>query len=66
VMAEKLRLAVGEMHFSFGAARLDITVSVGVAVYHGDRAAFFHEADRALYAAKGSGKDCVVAAAAPS
>src|SRR5262249_32743473 len=51
VLAEKIRLAVGGTRFSFGEATLEITVSVGVAAYHGDREAFFHEADRALYAA---------------
>jgi diguanylate cyclase (GGDEF)-like protein len=61
-LAEKLRLVASESFFDIGGRRIAITVSVGVAVYHGDREAFFHEADRALYAAKGAGKDCVVAA----
>ena len=61
-LAEKLRLASSESFFDVAGRRIAITVSVGVAVYHGDREAFFHEADRALYAAKGAGKDCVVAA----
>ena len=61
-LAEKLRLSTSELPFDVGDHRISITVSVGVAVYHGDREAFFHEADRALYAAKGAGKDCVVAA----
>jgi len=38
-----------------------VTVSIGVAVYQGDRKAFFANADRALYQAKGAGKDCAVA-----
>jgi diguanylate cyclase (GGDEF)-like protein len=61
-LAEKLRVAASESFFDVAGQRIAITVSVGVAVYHGDREAFFHEADRALYAAKGAGKDCVVAA----
>jgi diguanylate cyclase (GGDEF)-like protein len=61
-LAEKLRLSASESFFDVAGSRIAITVSVGVAVYHGDREAFFHEADRALYAAKGAGKDCVVAA----
>jgi diguanylate cyclase (GGDEF)-like protein len=61
-LAEKIRMAVGGSTLQVGSSALAITVSVGVSVYHGDRRAFFHEADRALYAAKGAGKDCVVAA----
>jgi len=63
-LAEKLRTAVAQHRFSTkgSSAPLSITVSMGLAVYHGDRSAFFDEADRALYDAKGSGKDCVVAA----
>ncbi len=65
-LAEKLRLAISGSSFLAPQASepITLTVSVGVAVYHGDREAFFHEADRALYAAKGSGKDCVVVAGA--
>jgi PleD family two-component response regulator len=37
-------------------------VSIGVSSYEGDRVAFFNAADRALYAAKESGRDCVVCA----
>ena len=61
-LAEKTRMAVGRKAFEVPPAQepIEITVSVGVAVYRGDREAFFHEADRALYAAKRSGKDCVV------
>jgi diguanylate cyclase (GGDEF)-like protein len=64
-LAEKVHTAVGEMVLDVPPARgaLAITVSIGVAVYRGDRKAFFHAADRALYSAKGSGKDCVMAAA---
>jgi diguanylate cyclase (GGDEF)-like protein len=63
-LAEKIHVAVGAAHFLASSHALTITVSAGVAVYHGDRESFFHEADRALYAAKGAGKDCVVAAKA--
>jgi len=63
-LAEKLRTAVADHRFCTKgrSAPLSITVSIGLALYHGDRSAFFDEADRALYEAKGSGKDCVVAA----
>jgi PleD family two-component response regulator len=39
-----------------------ITVSIGVAAFHGDRRSFFDNADRALYRAKAAGKNCVVSA----
>jgi diguanylate cyclase (GGDEF)-like protein len=63
MLAEKLRTAVAEHRFcpKGSAVPLSITVSIGLAVYHGDRQAFFDEADRALYEAKAAGKDCVVA-----
>ena len=63
-LAEKVRLAIAAHRFTVPPAPrpLAITASVGVALYRGDRRAFFHAADRALYAAKGAGKDCVVAA----
>jgi len=63
IVAEKLRTAVAEQRFCTkgSIAALSITVSIGVAIYHGDRSAFFDEADRALYEAKATGKDCVVA-----
>jgi diguanylate cyclase (GGDEF)-like protein len=60
-LAEKIRLAVAESAFPVvgpdGPVR--ITVSLGVAPYEGDPAAAFLAADRALYEAKHSGKDCV-------
>jgi len=63
-LAEKARMAVAAMRFepSLGAASFSVTVSAGVALYRGDRRSFFLDADRALYAAKRAGKDCVVAA----
>jgi diguanylate cyclase (GGDEF)-like protein len=62
-LAEKLRLEVSETVFDVdGTGSLRITVSIGVAAFHGDRAALFGEADRALYLAKSSGKDCVMVA----
>ncbi len=65
-MAEKIRLAVSEHEFHVPPAEqtIVVTVSVGVAWYHDDRQDFFVEADRALYAAKHAGKDCVIAAEA--
>jgi diguanylate cyclase (GGDEF)-like protein len=64
MLAEKLRTAVAEHRFcpKGSTVPLSITVSIGLSVYHGERPAFFDEADRALYEAKAAGKDCVVAA----
>ena len=63
-LAENLRLAVFRQLFAVpgSSAAISTTVSVGVASHRGDRASFFLEADRALYSAKGAGKDCVVVA----
>jgi two-component system cell cycle response regulator len=64
-VAEKLRIAVSMARFSVvtltGCSELSITVSIGVAAFNGDPKALFNDADRALYRAKGQGKDCVVA-----
>ena len=65
-VAEKLRAAVSEVRVPLAqnpdAEPLRVTVSIGVAEFRGDKKAFFNEADKALYAAKAGGKDCVVAA----
>jgi diguanylate cyclase (GGDEF)-like protein len=63
-LAEKLRGAVHRARFEAegaeGKAELHVTVSVGVSVYGGDARRLFNDADRALYQAKATGKDCVV------
>ena len=65
-LAERTRRAISRARFSVTegdrAHKLSITASFGVAPYRGDRKAFFNDADRALYSAKNSGKDCVVVA----
>ncbi|MFO0690941.1 MAG: diguanylate cyclase [Myxococcota bacterium] len=60
-LAEQVRLAVHEhaFHDADQGAPIHVTVSIGVAAYRGDRRRFFADADRALYAAKHAGKDCV-------
>ncbi len=64
-LAEKIRTAVAEHGFSIDETDpptvVRVTVSVGVAAYHGDRRDFFNDADNAMYRAKAAGKDCVVA-----
>ncbi|MBY0399130.1 GGDEF domain-containing protein, partial [Myxococcota bacterium] len=60
-VAEQIRLAVHEHAFDGveGGKPIQVTVSIGVAQYRGDRRRLFADADRALYAAKAGGKDCV-------
>jgi len=63
MLAEKLRMAVsGESFTLTSGVKPHVTVSIGIAGYEGDRSLLFHQADRALYEAKGNGKDCVVVA----
>ncbi len=61
-LAEKLRTAIAESSFILGETmRLTrVTVSVGVSQFTGNRRDFFEKADRALYRAKASGKNCVM------
>lgn len=63
-LAEKLRMAVESTRLIIGESMkpIDVTISLGVAPYQGKRREFFAEADRALYQAKGNGKNCVVVA----
>ncbi len=66
--AEKIRLAIAQASFDVRdegedegeEVTLQVTASIGVSLFRGDRKAFFNEADRALYRAKDMGKDCVV------
>ncbi len=63
-LAEKLRLAVGStpMELGPGGASTRVTISLGAAAFDGDASRTFDAADRALYAAKDAGKDCVILA----
>jgi diguanylate cyclase (GGDEF)-like protein/PAS domain S-box-containing protein len=67
-IGEQLREAVRGHTFNAGGNDLAITVSLGVALAHaGDSAdALMGAADRALYAAKDAGRDCVRAATQPA
>jgi diguanylate cyclase (GGDEF)-like protein len=71
-LAEKIRAEVEGGRLVFDGARLSVTVSIGIAVWPQDGrepGALVAAADRALYAAKESGRNRVVAAvaeAAPS
>lgn len=61
IIAEKLRLAVGEAPVSPGDGTLfAMTVSIGIAVWNAEDASgdeLMHQADRALYAAKEAGRN---------
>ncbi|MCG8590504.1 MAG: diguanylate cyclase [Proteobacteria bacterium] len=63
-LAEKLRARVSNTSFFLEppSDRHQVTVSIGVAVFRGDKKRLFNDADRALYRAKAAGRDCVVAA----
>jgi diguanylate cyclase (GGDEF)-like protein len=64
LLAEKIRQEVASTSFVIDppSEREPLTVSIGVASYQGDRVRLFHHADRALYRAKESGRDCVMVA----
>ncbi len=66
-LAEKVRMAVEEASFILDDSKqlTKATLSIGVALYRGDRKSFFQQADEALYRAKAAGKNCVVAEEAP-
>ncbi|MFL1874809.1 PleD family two-component system response regulator [Hansschlegelia beijingensis] len=68
IVAERIRSKVAEAPFvtSGGRAAIDVTVSVGVASFFGadDASALLKRADLALYRAKASGRNRVVADAA--
>jgi diguanylate cyclase (GGDEF)-like protein len=66
-LAEKVRAEIESGRLVYDGARLGVTVSIGVAVWPEDGrdpAALVAAADRALYAAKESGRNRVVAASA--
>jgi len=63
--AEEMRRGVAAVVHAFGGERIHVTVSAGVAVRPGDgtsAGALLEAADRALYIAKATGRDRVVAA----
>jgi len=63
-LAEKIRSEIAATSFTIDppSERDQVTVSIGVAAYRGDRRELFDEADRALYRAKAGGRDCVMVA----
>jgi len=67
-LAEKIRMAVESTRLIIGdnMKPIEITISLGVAIFDGNRREFFGEADRALYRAKAAGKNCVIIAGTDS
>jgi diguanylate cyclase (GGDEF)-like protein len=63
-LAEKMRMNVesGSQIVDDSMRPVKVTISCGVAQFRGDRKRFFQAADRALYQAKGDGKNCVISA----
>jgi diguanylate cyclase (GGDEF)-like protein len=67
-LAEKLRSDIAATGFLLDppSEHSQVTVSIGVAIYCGDRGKLFTDADGALYSAKDAGRDCVVIAESDS
>ena len=67
-LAEKIRMTVESTRLIIGDRMkpTDFTISLGVALFKGNRREFFAEADRALYRAKAAGKNCVIIAGSES
>ena len=63
-LAQKIRSTVSEtaVLLTPPSEQQPVTISLGVAAYAGDRKKLFNDADQALYLAKDSGRDCVMAA----
>ncbi len=63
IIAERLRKTIEESHFRFNDKTVKITVSLGICEFdssdHHDAESFIAAADKALYLAKASGKNCV-------
>ena len=61
-LAEKICMNVEATRLIIGdnMKPVEVTISLGVALYAGNRREFFMEADRALYQAKAVGKNCVI------
>ncbi len=62
VFAERIRRGIEEMIIPFDQASLQVTISVGGATFNGknpqlDKRAMFGAADKAIYQAKGAGRN---------
>ncbi|MGH8126637.1 MAG: GGDEF domain-containing protein, partial [Rhodanobacteraceae bacterium] len=65
-LAERMRAAISEIQFPNAPEDLDVTISIGVALFDGmrchDVGSWLHSADDAMYAAKTRGRDQIVVA----
>lgn len=65
-LAEEMRTAVGALKFPNAPDHLDVTISIGIALFDGTRShdvgSWLHSADHAMYAAKARGRDQIVVA----
>ena len=66
-LAERARESIGKLEIPFNGKTLKVTVSIGAALaYPGETAqAWLARADKAVYAAKANGRNCVVVAESP-
>lgn len=68
VVAEGVRKKIEETVFPYGDTAIKVTISAGIAQYHGEMArheTLIQEADNALYQAKTAGRNCVRCAPLP-
>lgn len=63
--AERIRQTIAEHPIETGNSKINVTVSVGVSALSSDdtNESLFERADKALYQAKGKGRNCVICAA---
>ena len=64
LLAERIRKAIETMHFNFEELKIKITISAGLSSFRKKDTvkSFLERCDQALYEAKQSGRNCVVAA----
>jgi diguanylate cyclase len=68
IFAERIRQSVEEATVTHGENTIQVTISIGIAQYHGDMTRYeelIKEADDALYQAKNAGRNCVRCAEQP-
>jgi diguanylate cyclase (GGDEF)-like protein len=64
IIAERIRQQIAESHIKYNGKTIDTTVSIGIATRHSNEKEhindLFERADKALYIAKNSGRNCVI------
>jgi two-component system cell cycle response regulator len=66
LLAERARVSVGDTLIPIGSGAITVTVSIGVVAGADDIDELLRQADTALYEAKQSGRNCVIAAGPPT